>query len=103
MKGRMVRVAVCGAVAVAALVSAGPASAALTVSGTGDAPGGCTLRGTIEAVNAGTAGGCGTLESPTTEIDVPSGHYTLTTGQLAVAAGANLAIVDAVTSRKPPL
>jgi Bacterial Ig-like domain (group 3) len=95
MKGRMVRVAACGAVALAALVSAGPASAALNVSGSGDAAGGCTLRGTIEAVDAGTAGGCGTLESPTTEIDVPSGHYTLTAGQLTVATGANLAIVGA--------
>jgi hypothetical protein len=99
MKGRIVWVAACGAVAFAALVSAGPASAALTVSGTGDAPGGCTLRGTIEAVNAGTPGGCGTLESPTTEIDVPSGHYTLTAGRLAVAAGANLAIVGAGSSQ----
>jgi hypothetical protein len=56
-----------------ALAAAGPAGAALTVSGTGDG-GGCSLRATIEDVNHGTAGGCGTLESGPTTIDVPAGH-----------------------------
>ena len=53
-----------------ALAAAGPAGAALTVSGTGDS-GGCSLRATIEDVNNGTAGGCGTLEGNDTTIDVP--------------------------------
>ena len=63
-----------------ALAVAGPAGAALTVSGTGDS-GGCSLRATIEDVNNGTAGGCGTLEGNDTTIDVPAGHYVLTSGR----------------------
>ncbi len=66
---------VVGAVTVCvALAMAGPAGAALTVSGTGDS-GGCSLRATIEDVNNGTAGGCGTLEGNDTTIEVPAGNY----------------------------
>ncbi|HEY0279574.1 MAG TPA: hypothetical protein VGC32_15015, partial [Solirubrobacterales bacterium] len=86
---------VVGAVTVCvALVAAGPAGAALTVSGTGDS-GGCSLRATIEDVNNGTAGGCGTLEGNDTTIDVPAGHYVLASGELKVKAPANVTLVGA--------
>jgi hypothetical protein len=71
------------AVCCAVLGAAGPASAALMVSGTGN-NGGCSLRATIEDVNNGTAGGCGSLEPGMTTIDVPAGHYLLTSGELVV-------------------
>jgi hypothetical protein len=80
-------VMVCGA-----LVAAGPAGAALTVSGTGDG-GGCSLRATIEDVNNGTAGGCGSLDGNKTTIEVPAGDYLLTGGELVVKAGANVVLV----------
>jgi hypothetical protein len=84
---------VVGAVMVCvALAVAGPAGAALTVSGTAEG-GGCSLRATIEDVNNGTAGGCGTLEGNKTTIDVPAGHYTLTGGELKVKAAANVVLV----------
>jgi hypothetical protein len=86
---------VVGAVTVCvALAVAGPAGAALTVSGTGDS-GGCSLRATIEDVNNGTAGGCGALEGNETTIDVPAGHYLLTSGELVVKTGANVVLVGA--------
>ncbi|HJZ35019.1 MAG TPA: hypothetical protein VJ204_02005, partial [Solirubrobacterales bacterium] len=86
---------VVGAVMVCvALAMAGPAGAALTVSGTGDS-GGCSLRATIEDVNNGTDGGCGSLEGNETTIDVPAGHYLLTSGQLVVKAGSNVVLVGA--------
>ncbi len=89
----MVRIAICLAVGVGALASAGPAAAALTVSSTGDGAGGCTLRATIEAVNSGTTGGCGTLESPTTTIDVPANTYVLGSS-LEVKSGADVRVAS---------
>lgn len=75
---------VVGAVMVCvALAAAGPAGAALTVSGTGDS-GGCSLRATIEDVNNQTTSSCGALEPGQTTIHVPAGHYLLTTGQLPI-------------------
>jgi hypothetical protein len=85
---------VCGSMLCSALAFAGPAGAALTVSGTGDS-GGCSLRATIEDVDNGTSGSCGTLEGGTTTIEVPAGHYLLTSGELKVKAGARLKIVGA--------
>lgn len=78
-----------------ALVFAGSA-AAMTVTTTTDGGGGCSLRAAIEAVNTNNVGGpCGALGSGTTTIELPAGHYTLTGGELSVAADANLAIVGA--------
>jgi Bacterial Ig-like domain (group 3) len=91
----MVHGAVCAAIVCAALMAAGPASAALTVSGSGDGSSGCTLRAVITAASAGSGGGCGSTESPTTTINLPAGHYTLTEGQLPIGASANIAIVGA--------
>ncbi len=62
----------------------------MTVGSTGDS-GGCSLRSVIEAVEAGTSNGCGTVESPTTTINVPDNTITLT-NQLVVSQG-NLRIV----------
>jgi hypothetical protein len=85
------------AVGVAVLSLASSASA-ITVSTTGDA-GGCSLREAIAAVSAHNgAGPCGALESGKTTIHLPAGHYTLTAGELSIAASANLAIVGADTS-----
>src|ERR1700721_976721 len=78
-----------------ALVFAG-AAAAMTVATTTDGGGGCSLRAAIEAVNTNNGGGpCAALGNGTTTIDLPAGHYTLTAGELSVAANANLAIVGA--------
>jgi hypothetical protein len=73
-----------------------PSASAITVSSTGDS-GGCTLREAITAVNAGNHNGpCGPLAaSGATPINLPANTYTLTQGQLQVAAGANLAIIGA--------
>jgi hypothetical protein len=62
----------------------------MKVTSTGDS-GACSLRGAIEAVEAGTNGGCGTVESPTTTIEVPDNTITLST-QLVIQHG-NMAIV----------
>lgn len=94
MKSRVSSVVACAAMAYGMLATAGPAGAALTVSGTGDS-GGCSLRATIEDVNNGTNGGCGALEGSVTTIDVPAGHYGLTSGELKVKSGANVRIVGA--------
>jgi hypothetical protein len=67
-----------------------PAGAAMTVGSTGDS-GGCSLRSVIEAVEAETSNGCGTVESPTTTINVPDNTITLT-NELVVKKG-NLRIV----------
>jgi CSLREA domain-containing protein len=81
--------------ALTALVFAGSA-AAMTVTTTTDGGGGCSLREAIEAVNTNNAGGpCGALGNGTTAIELPAGHYTLSGGELSVAANANLAIVGA--------
>jgi Bacterial Ig-like domain (group 3) len=81
--------------AFAALVFAGSA-AAMTVATTTDGGGGCSLRTAIEAVNTNNGGGpCGALGNGTTTIELPAGHYTLSGGELSVAADANLAIVGA--------
>jgi hypothetical protein len=65
--------------------SLSPAGAAMTVGSTGDS-GGCSLRSVIEAVEAGTSNACGTVESPTTTINVPDNTITLTK-QLVVKQG----------------
>ena len=83
MKTGVLGSAVGAAMVCVALAAAGPAGAALTVSGTGDS-GGCSLRATIEDVNHRTAGGCGSLETGQTTIQVPAGHYLLTSGQLVI-------------------
>jgi hypothetical protein len=81
--------------AFAALVLAGSA-AAMTVATTTDGGGGCSLRAAIEAVNTSNGGGpCGALGNGTTTIELPAGHYTLSGGELSVAANANLVIVGA--------
>jgi hypothetical protein len=67
-----------------------PAGAAMTVGSTGDS-GGCSLRAVIEAVEAGTSNGCGTVESPTTTINVPAN--TITLGPQLVVNQGNMAIV----------
>jgi hypothetical protein len=92
MKSRVSTALACVAVVCGSLAAAGPAGAALTVSGGGEG-GGCSLRGTIEDVNNGTAGSCGTLEGNDTTIDVPAGTYLLTAGELVVKAGHNVVIV----------
>ncbi len=66
------------------------ASASMTVSSTGDS-GGCSLRSVIEAVEAGTSNGCGTVENPTTTIHLPANTIALG-AQLVVNQG-NMAIV----------
>jgi hypothetical protein len=73
-----------------ALVLSSPAGAAMTVGSTGDS-GGCSLRGVIEAVEAGTSNGCGTVESPTTTIHLPAN--TITLGPQLVVNHGNMAIV----------
>lgn len=92
----------CVIAACAALAFAASAGAALTVMSTGDGLGGCTLRATLEAAATNTTGGCGTLESPTTTINVPANTYTLSS-QLEVKSPANVRITatgggDAVIS-----
>jgi len=62
----------------------------MNVGSTGDS-GGCSLRSVIEAVEAETSNGCGTVESPTTTINVPDNTITLT-NELVVKKG-NLRIV----------
>jgi hypothetical protein len=62
----------------------------MTVGSTGDS-GGCSLRSVIEAVEANTSNGCGTVESPTTTINVPANTITLSS-QLVVNHG-HMAIV----------
>jgi hypothetical protein len=62
----------------------------MTVGSTGDS-GGCSLRSVIEAIEAGTSNGCGTVESPTTTVNVPDNTITLT-NELVVKQG-NLRIV----------
>ena len=62
----------------------------MTVGSTGDS-GGCSLRSVIEAVEADTSNGCGTVEGRTTTINVPDNTITLST-QLVVKKG-NMAIV----------
>jgi hypothetical protein len=55
-----------------------------------------SLRAAIEAVNTNNGGGpCGALGNGTTTIELPAGHYTLSGGELSIAANANLAIVGA--------
>jgi hypothetical protein len=62
----------------------------MNVGSTGDS-GGCSLRSVIEAVEAETSNGCGTVESPTTTINVPDNTITLS-NELMVKKG-NLRIV----------
>jgi hypothetical protein len=62
----------------------------MTVDSTGDS-GGCSLRGVIEAVEAGTSNGCGSVESPTTTIHLPVN--TITLGPQLVVNQGNLSIV----------
>ncbi len=62
----------------------------MTVGSTGDS-GGCSLRSVIEAVEAGTSNGCGTVESPTTTINLPAN--TITLGPQLVVNQGNMAIV----------
>jgi len=62
----------------------------MTVGSTGDS-GGCSLRSVIEAVEAGTSNGCGTVESPTTTINLPAN--TITLGPQLVVNHGNMAIV----------
>jgi len=62
----------------------------MTVGSTGDS-GGCSLRSVIEAVEAGTSNGCGTVESPTTTIHLPAN--TITLGPQLVVNKGNMAIV----------
>jgi Bacterial Ig-like domain (group 3) len=94
MKPRVLGSLVVSMVVFVALVVAGPA-AAMEVTSAGDS-GGCTLRAAIEAVNTSNGGGvCGALETPTTTILLPAGHYTLTAGELSIGANAHLAIVGA--------
>ncbi len=62
----------------------------MTVGSTGDS-GGCSLRSVIEAVEAGTSNGCGTVESPTTTIHLPANTVTL--GPQLVVKQGNMAIV----------
>jgi hypothetical protein len=76
--------------ALAATSICSPAGAAMTVGSTGDS-GGCSLRSVIEAVEAGTSNGCGTIESPTTTINLPANTVTL--GPQLVVNHGNMAIV----------
>ena len=76
--------------ALVALSLCSPAGAAMTVGSTGDS-GGCSLRGVIEAVEAGTSNGCGTVESPTTTIHLSAN--TITLGPQLVVNQGNMAIV----------
>ena len=76
--------------ALVALSLCSPANAAMTVGSTGDS-GGCSLRGVIEAVEANTSNGCGSVESPTTTIDLPAN--TITLGPQLVVNKGNMAIV----------
>ena len=62
----------------------------MTVDSTGDS-GGCSLRSVIEAVEASTSNGCGTVESPTTTIHLPAN--TITLGPQLVVNHGNMAIV----------
>lgn len=62
----------------------------MTVGSTGDS-GGCSLRSVIVAVEASTSNGCGTVESPTTTINLPANTIALSS-QLVVNNG-NMAIV----------
>ena len=78
-----------------ALSFGSPANAAMTVGSTGDS-GGCSLRSVIEAVEAGTDNGCGTVESPTTRIDLPAN--TITLGPQLVVNHGNMAIVGDETN-----
>jgi len=74
----------------AALSLCSTAGAAMTVGSTGDS-GGCSLRSVIEAVEAGTSNGCGSVESPTTTINLPANTVTL--GPQLVVNKGNMAIV----------
>jgi CSLREA domain-containing protein len=77
-----------------------PAALAMTVNTTADdatpGNGSCSLR---EAIVAGSAGSnsadCGAAGSAPITISVPEGTYELSAGQLAVGAGANIAVVGA--------
>jgi hypothetical protein len=66
------------------------AGAVKTVDSTGDS-GGCSLRSVIEAVEANTSNGCGSVENPKTTIHLPANTITLSS-QLVVNKG-NMAIV----------
>ena len=88
------RWAVSFAVSAAAALSWASTAAAMNVDTTSDTGGGCSLRAAIAAVNSGTdSPSCGpVVGGGTTPINVLAGHYTLTAGELQIAAGANLAI-----------
>ena len=87
---RRLSVASIAASALAAISLCSSAGAAMTVGSTGDS-GGCSLRSVIEAVEAGTSNGCGTVESPTTTINLPAN--TITLGPQLVVNHGNMAIV----------
>jgi hypothetical protein len=82
--------AACLVASFAALSFGSAAQASMIVSSTGDS-GGCSLRSVIAAVEAGSSGACGTVESPTTTINLPANTITLSS-QLVVNQG-NMAIV----------
>jgi CSLREA domain-containing protein len=83
----------------AAMVVA-PAALAMTVNTTADdatpGNGSCSLREAIADAGAGSdTADCGVAGSAPITISVPAGTYELSAGQLAVGAGANIAIVGA--------
>jgi CSLREA domain-containing protein len=77
-----------------------PAAWGMTVDTTADAAtpgnGNCSLREAIVAASAGSnSADCGSAGSAPITISVPAGTYELSAGQLAVGAGANIAVVGA--------
>ena len=83
----------------AAMVFASAASAMTVDTAADDATpgnGSCSLREAIVAASAGSdSADCGVAGSAPVTISVPAGTYELSAGQLAVGAGANIAVVGA--------
>ncbi len=83
----------------AAMVFASAASAMAVDTTADDATpgnGSCSLREAIVAASAGSdSADCGAAGSAPITISVPAGTYELSAGQLAVGAGANIAVVGA--------
>jgi hypothetical protein len=78
------------AAAFSTLALCSTAGASMTVDSTGNS-GGCSLRSVIEAVEADTSNGCGTVETPTTTIHLPAN--TITLGPQLVVNQGDMAIV----------
>ncbi len=89
-----------GALACLVALVFAPAASAMTVNTTADdatpGNGSCSLREAIVAASAGSSSAdCGPAGAVPITVSVPEGTYELSAGQLAVGAGANIAVVGA--------